>query len=346
MLPELRQGMSLTEGGASEGDYVIEAAGPSDWLPFWAEEDKTHFLRPFSLDDEGKPFPWVYWNLEKSNFKCRWIIDHSDGEVGTFLDSLLGDMEKQSWFDRLRLKIVEAEGVGPRSILSTPNVPVTSAGASASSPVTVVLPGPSSGAARPKKQKRRKWKLHESFPEDEILGDDAAWEHKVNPLDRAFPEGFNFRATLDFGITQDEVVVLTVERDTALTSPPLQAKIDSLTEQLSVAQGEHLSALEQLSQEEWRKVEALTHSLEEKQMALGMTEAATDHWSREWKDLAVETEEIVQETFEILMDQVRHLNPTMDFSVITLDTRWDPKGQRIYNPKEEAEECSKPVVEV
>ncbi|MED6197851.1 hypothetical protein PIB30_060667 [Stylosanthes scabra] len=30
MLPKLRQGISLTEGGASKGDYVIEAAGPSD----------------------------------------------------------------------------------------------------------------------------------------------------------------------------------------------------------------------------------------------------------------------------------------------------------------------------
>ncbi|MED6198043.1 hypothetical protein PIB30_062387 [Stylosanthes scabra] len=39
------------------------------------------------------------------------------------------------------------------------------------------------------------------------------------------------------------------------------------------------------------------------------------------KDLAEETGEIVQETFEILMDQVRHLTPAVDFSVITLDTR-------------------------
>ncbi|MED6148256.1 hypothetical protein PIB30_051450 [Stylosanthes scabra] len=79
--------------------------------------------RPFWLDDEGTPFPWVYWNAEvgdyrittldpletltfeflqslpaglgkKSNFKCRWILDHSDTDVGVFLDSLLKDMEK------------------------------------------------------------------------------------------------------------------------------------------------------------------------------------------------------------------------------------------------------------
>ncbi|MED6184722.1 hypothetical protein PIB30_050220 [Stylosanthes scabra] len=104
---------------------------------------------PFWLDDEGEPFPWVYWNPEvkdchinvlnpletlafeflqslsaglgkKSNFKCHWIIDHSDAEVGAFLDSLLGDMGKQTRFDRLRLKMA---GTGPRSILSTPIVP-------------------------------------------------------------------------------------------------------------------------------------------------------------------------------------------------------------------------------
>ncbi|MED6176596.1 hypothetical protein PIB30_089726 [Stylosanthes scabra] len=380
------------------------------------------------------------WIGNKSKFKCRWIIDHSDAKVGVFLDSLLGDMEKQSRFDHLRLKMVEVEGVG-RSILPTPNIPAGSARASAPSSQAMVLPGRSSRAAKSKKmppttsaekpicldgeegakedpfadlkQKRWKRKIHESFPEYVVLGDVAAWEHEVNPLDRAIPEGFNFRVALDSGITQssvrkalepvppeqllgtahrytckltaclqvgiesalshklkmekklaaanDQVVVLTVERDTTLTSPPLQAKIVSLTEQLYVAQGEHLSALEQLSQveedskvqvvelqscrvaleEEQRKVEALTHSLEEKQTTLGtMINLIL------MEGLAAEIEEIVQETFEILMDQVRHINPVVDFSVITLDTRWYPKGQRIYNPKEEAGEYSEPVAEV
>ncbi|MED6194857.1 hypothetical protein PIB30_032407 [Stylosanthes scabra] len=53
---------------------------------------------------------------------------------------------------------------------------------------------------------------------------------------------------------------------------------------------------------------------------------------------------MVQETFEILMDQVRHLNPTIDYSVITLDTRWDPKAKRIYNPKAEAQDQPEPAV--
>ncbi|MED6122915.1 hypothetical protein PIB30_044349 [Stylosanthes scabra] len=54
---------------------------------------------------------------------------------------------------------------------------------------------------------------------------------------------------------------------------------------------------------------------------------------------------MVQETFEILMDQVRHLNLTIDYSMITLETRWDPKAKRIYNPKAESQEWSEPVVE-
>ncbi|MED6224384.1 hypothetical protein PIB30_083431, partial [Stylosanthes scabra] len=105
------------------------------------QEFKWHYFkvlplpgkRPFWLDDEGAPFPWAYWNAEvgdfrvtalghletlafeflqslpaglgkKSNFKCRWILDHNDADVGAFLalsDSLLKDMEKQSHFDRL-----------------------------------------------------------------------------------------------------------------------------------------------------------------------------------------------------------------------------------------------------
>ncbi|MED6111838.1 hypothetical protein PIB30_056069 [Stylosanthes scabra] len=52
---------------------------------------------------------------------------------------------------------------------------------------------------------------------------------------------------------------------------------------------------------------------------------------------------MVQETFEILMDQVRHLNPAIDYSMITLDTRWDPKAKRSYNPKAEAESQPEPA---
>ncbi|MED6186595.1 hypothetical protein PIB30_068258 [Stylosanthes scabra] len=49
-LPELRREMKLTADRAAEGDYVLEAAGPSDRLPFRAQEDRVHFL-------------WVYCEL-------------------------------------------------------------------------------------------------------------------------------------------------------------------------------------------------------------------------------------------------------------------------------------------
>ncbi|MED6207488.1 hypothetical protein PIB30_036261 [Stylosanthes scabra] len=49
-LPELRRHMSLTEDAAAEADFVLEAAGPSDRLPFEASEGDPHFL-------------WVYQEL-------------------------------------------------------------------------------------------------------------------------------------------------------------------------------------------------------------------------------------------------------------------------------------------
>ncbi|MED6124416.1 hypothetical protein PIB30_058715 [Stylosanthes scabra] len=100
-----------------------------DSLEDFIQEFKWHYFKvlplpgkpPFRLDDEGTHFPWVYWNAEvgdyritaldplenlafeflqslpaglgkKSNFKCRWILHHSDADVGVFLDSLLKDM--------------------------------------------------------------------------------------------------------------------------------------------------------------------------------------------------------------------------------------------------------------
>ncbi|MED6182000.1 hypothetical protein PIB30_024629 [Stylosanthes scabra] len=85
--------------------------------------------------------------------------------------------------------------------------------------------------------------------------------------------------------------------------------------------------------------------MREKQMALDGAEATAAHWRDEWKSLAEETGDMVRETFEILMDQVRHLNPAIDFSMISLDSRWDPKAKRIYNPEAEAQEQSEPVAE-
>ncbi|MED6147430.1 hypothetical protein PIB30_043900 [Stylosanthes scabra] len=49
-LPEFRRNYPLMEDSGAEGDYVLEAAGPSDRVPFRAGEDGPHFL-------------WVYQEL-------------------------------------------------------------------------------------------------------------------------------------------------------------------------------------------------------------------------------------------------------------------------------------------
>ncbi|MED6214585.1 hypothetical protein PIB30_104384 [Stylosanthes scabra] len=183
--------------------------------------------RPFWLDDEGMPFPWVYWNSEvgdyritaldpletlafeflqslharlgkKSNFKCRWILDHSDADVGMFLDSLLKDMEKQSCFDRLMQKMKEAEGAGPRSIHPTSKAPTAAFGASTSVPAAPAPPPPSSIVAKTGKKSpvASSSKPFSVEREEAALGADSAWEYKVSPIDRAFHAGYNFRATL------------------------------------------------------------------------------------------------------------------------------------------------------
>ncbi|MED6111081.1 hypothetical protein PIB30_049162 [Stylosanthes scabra] len=119
----------------------------------------------------------------------------------------------------------------------------------------------------------------------------------------------------------------------------------SKVEEESKAQAVELQSCRSALVQEKKKVESLTQSLEEKQTALGKAEAASDHWCQEWKNLAAETEEIVQETFEILMDQVHHLSPVVDFSTITLDTRWDLKGRRIYNPNTDLKEQQETAAE-
>ncbi|MED6176669.1 hypothetical protein PIB30_090460, partial [Stylosanthes scabra] len=164
---------------------------------------------------------------------------------------------------------------------------------------------------------------------------------------------------------KDQVDVLTVERDSALAAPLLNAEIKSLTQRLQFSEGERLSAFAPMTKVEERakvqaaelesyraallkekkEAEGFAKSLKEKQTALDGAEAAAAHWRDEWKSLAEETGDMVQETFEILMDQVRHLHPAIDFSMISLDTRWDPKAERIYNPKAEAQEQSEPIAE-
>ncbi|MED6150767.1 hypothetical protein PIB30_075693 [Stylosanthes scabra] len=347
--------------------------------------------------------------------------------------------------------MAEVAGMGPRSVLPHVWTPPITSGASASgqaapapTPVASTAPAPPPAATKKRgsfkdpagkpfpvegeegakedpsadlKRKGRKRKAPEASAEEAALGADSSWVHKVSPINRAFPDDYNFRAALDAGLTngptreilgplvpeqllgtaqhlacqltaclqvgiekafaakvqmekelvslKDQVDVLTVERDSALAALLLNAKIKSLTQELAVSEGERLSALARMAeveekakvqaaelescrsalQKEKREAEGLPKSLREKQTALDGAESATAHWRDEWKSLAEETGDMVQETFEILMDQVRHLNPAIDYSMISFDTRSDPKAKRIYNPKAEAQEQSEPVAE-
>ncbi|MED6201834.1 hypothetical protein PIB30_099076, partial [Stylosanthes scabra] len=157
---------------------------------------------------------------KKSNFRCRWILDHSDAEVGAFLDSLLTDIEKQSRFDRLKQKMAEVAELGPRSILPHVRTPPTTSGASASSqavpaPAPVASTAPVPLPATTKKRGSSKDPAGKPFS---VEGEEGAKEDpsadlkkkgrkrkapeaEVSPINHAFPDDYNFRAILDAGLT-------------------------------------------------------------------------------------------------------------------------------------------------
>ncbi|MED6125607.1 hypothetical protein PIB30_070239 [Stylosanthes scabra] len=411
-LPELRREMRLAQDLASERDYVLEAAEPSDRLPFRALEDRTHFCgsmssclrdwafvflfrtlegvlplpgtRPFWVDDEGKPYPWVYWNSEarecrvmtldpletltfdflqsllvglgkRSNFRCRWILDHSEAEVGAFLDSLLADMEKQSRFDRLRQKMAEAVPA-PAATAPAASSPLPAAakkGGSSMDPTGKPFPvqGEESAKEDPSADLKKKWqkrKASGASAEEAALGTDSSWVHKVSPINRAFPDEYNFREALDAGLTNGPTreilgplvpeqllgmaqhlacqltacLQIGIEKSFA-SNVQMEKELASLKDQVDVLTAKRDSALAAplLNAE----IKSLTQQL---RFSEGERLSALARMS--------EVEERAK---------VRHLHPAIDFSMISLDTRWDPKAKRIYNPKAEAQEQSEPVAE-
>ncbi|MED6133862.1 hypothetical protein PIB30_032211 [Stylosanthes scabra] len=236
---------------------------------------------------------------------------------------------------------------------------------------------------------------------DRVLGEDAAWEHAVNPLDLAFPKEYNYQKALDGRLTsssvrkhlegmlpdqllgeswrlqcqalacqqlglesalkaktkaeeellyvKDQLSVLKAERGSALEYLPLKEKADSLAQQLSQKElDEDLKVLKaqlefaQLSVSKDQKraesaesnAKTLAASLETVQAELTKARDEANYWCIEWKSLGTEAQETYQETLEIVLDQVSHLCPGVDFSAITLKTRWDPKGKRIHVPEE------------
>ncbi|MED6173778.1 hypothetical protein PIB30_062839 [Stylosanthes scabra] len=71
-LPELRRRMSLMENAATEGDFILEAAGPSDRLPFQASEGTVYpFGGPFAFYGLSKGHDAVSGGSEPTPFK--WL---------------------------------------------------------------------------------------------------------------------------------------------------------------------------------------------------------------------------------------------------------------------------------
>ncbi|MED6171930.1 hypothetical protein PIB30_045472 [Stylosanthes scabra] len=475
LLPELRRTMRLTEVAAAEGDFVLEAAGPSDRLPFRVDEDGPHFLwvyqelftrlgsgllrtfekvclhfgfrptsrlflyiydilipptgygfisfrmrhgcklfgifeesiqefkwhyfkvlpapgrRAFWLDEGGKPFPWVYWNRKVKDFviheldpletavfeflvsfsaglpkrnslTCRWILGNNDAVVEKFLDDLLFVEMKKTKLDGMMVMMADPMRMAPRSVLPT-GVPAAIASAAApaessANPATpsVQVPPPPPATSKAKKssakrerpevlnvegeeatkkdpdadikqKRRRKEKGKEEDLVDRVLGDDAAWEHDVNPLDLAFPKKYNYRKALDAGLTssfvrkhlqgmlpdqllgkswrlqcqakikakeellsvKDQLSVLKVESDSALEYLSLKEKVDSLAQQLSQKEVEHQSALEQVAQLD-EDIKVLKAQLESAQLSVSRDQKRAESAESNAKTLAASLE--------------------------------------------------------
>ncbi|MED6145293.1 hypothetical protein PIB30_023691 [Stylosanthes scabra] len=227
-----------------------------------------------------------------------------------------------------------------------------------------------------RQRRRKKPKFDEAF--EKALGDDAAWEQRVDPLRVAFPEDFDYRKALNAGLTSapvrealikmpseqllgesyhlhakslaclqvgvetslaakikaekelsaalDQIEVLKGERDSALSFLPFKEKATTLGDKLSEKSLEHQSALDRIAQ--------LEEDHKTCQVDLSKATEVSEYWRSEWRTLGSEVTEMCQETLDICLDQVYHLFPGVDFSAITLKSRWDPKGRRIFVPQE------------
>ncbi|MED6145435.1 hypothetical protein PIB30_025261 [Stylosanthes scabra] len=180
------------------------------------------------------------------------------------------------------------------------------------------------------------------------------------------------RAEKELSAALDQIEVLKGERDSALSFLPFKEKATTLEEKLSEKSLEHQSALDRIAQlEEDHKVlkaqfessqlslemerkravaaegqaGALATSLKTCQADLSKATEASEYWRSEWHTLGSEVTEMCQETLDICLDQVSHLCPGVDFSAITLKSRWDPKGRRIFVPQESEVEGELPSAE-
>ncbi|MED6167771.1 hypothetical protein PIB30_005736 [Stylosanthes scabra] len=182
---------------------------------------------------------------KKNNLTCRWILDNNDAVVGRFLDDLLLVEMKKTKLDRMMAMMADPTRMAPRSVLPAGVPAATAAAAAATSAapaessanpatpsVQVPLPPFANSRAmkssskkecpevvnvageegakedpdadlRQKRRRKEKGKWEDLM--DRVLGDDAAWEHAVNPLDLAFPKKYNYQKALDAGLTSSSM---------------------------------------------------------------------------------------------------------------------------------------------
>ncbi|MED6156370.1 hypothetical protein PIB30_013862 [Stylosanthes scabra] len=172
-------------------------------------------------------------------------------------------------------------------------------------------------------------------------------------------------ACLQVGVETALVAKIKAEKE-------LSEKATTLEDELSEKKLEHQSALERIAQleEDQRVLKAqfessqlsveteqkraaaaeeqvvsLATSLKTCQADLIKATEASEYWRSEWHTLGSEVTEMCQETLDVCLDQVSHLCPGVDLSAITLKSRWDPKGRRIFVPQETEVEVGLPAAE-
>ncbi|MED6158681.1 hypothetical protein PIB30_035018 [Stylosanthes scabra] len=185
-------------------------------------------------------------------------------------------------------------------------------------------------------RKRRKKKAKEDDAFDRVLGDDSAWEHDVDPV-KLLGESYHLSAKSlaclqvgvetslaakvkdekELSVALDQIEILKGERDSALAFLPLKEKGEKKRSEAAEKQARSFAA-----------------SLKTCQVDLSKATEASEYWRAEWQKLSTEVTEMCHETLDICLDQVSHLYHGVDFSSITLKSRWNPKGRRIYVPQE------------
>ncbi|MED6201793.1 hypothetical protein PIB30_098588, partial [Stylosanthes scabra] len=137
----------------------------------------------------------------------------------------------------------------------------------------------------------------------------------INNLDNQFSE-----RTAEYQSALDQIAQL--EEDNVVLKTQLESS------QLSL-EGE-----KKRSEAAEKQVGSFAASLKTCQADLSKATEGSEYWRAEWQKLGTEVTEMCQETLDIWLEQVSHLCPGVNFSAITLKSRWDPKGRRIYVPQE------------